>query len=218
MPSKVISTVNFKSGGKSSILRLLAEELQTAIINFDSNRDATIYNKVPTLNVNPKSSIHRKSDGIYIDGKKPIHNEYFLCDFGGYHDSRIGLIKSDIYIIPTFADFETIRESVRMETYLRELHADANLSKPRIIYVLNGLGIGNNKDVVKKATSELQININQIKSEAVILFFPETKLVKKLVNENYTVKDVLDDFFLGRWAYKKVFDFVDELRTHIDRV
>ena len=65
----LITTANFRSGGKSSIARLLAEKLNTTILNFDKKRDSEAYNVVSTINIPENKSITRKEDCLILRDK-----------------------------------------------------------------------------------------------------------------------------------------------------
>ena len=134
----LITTANFRSGGKSSIARLLAEKLNTTILNFDKKRDSEAYNVVSTINIPENKSIERKEDCLILRDKTTeqtikTKSNYLICDLGGYFDERLVDLKSDFYIIPSFDDYESISESMRTAHYILK-----NNIKAKIIFVLNG--------------------------------------------------------------------------------
>lgn len=119
----LITTANFRSGGKSSIARLLAEKLNTTILNFDKKRDSEAYNVVSTINIPENKSIERKEDCLILRDKTTeqtikTKSNYLICDLGGYFDERLVDLKSDFYIIPSFDDYESISESMRTAHYI----------------------------------------------------------------------------------------------------
>ena len=80
----LITTANFRSGGKSSIARLLAEKLNTTILNFDKKRDSEAYNVVSTINIPENKSIERKEDCLILRDKTTeqtikTKSNYLIC-------------------------------------------------------------------------------------------------------------------------------------------
>ena len=134
----LITTANFRSGGKSSIARLLAEILNTTILNFDKKRDSEAYNVVSTINIPENKSIIRNDNSLILRDKITeqtirTKSNFLICDLGGYFDERLVDLKSDFYIIPSFDDYESISESMRTAHYILKNHIQA-----KIIFILNG--------------------------------------------------------------------------------
>ncbi|UYF42544.1 hypothetical protein [Aliarcobacter cryaerophilus] len=206
----LITTANFRSGGKSSIARLLAEKLNTTILNFDKKRDSEAYNVVSTINIPENKSIARKEDCLILRDKTTeqtikTKSNYLLCDLGGYFDERLVDLKSDFYIIPSFDDYESISESMRTAHYILK----SNI-KAKIIFVLNGAFIVDKTtkdEKIKEFQEHIEVNgFNRFTT----LFLPKTALMRKLVDEN-TKKDDLKNKFEQNIKYKNVDKFVDEL-------
>ena len=206
----LITTANFRSGGKSSIARLLAEKLNTTILNFDKKRDSEAYNVVSTINIPENKSIERKEDCLILRDKTTeqtikTKSNYLICDLGGYFDERLVDLKSDFYIIPSFDDYESISESMRTAHYILK-----NNIKAKIIFVLNGAFIVDKTtkdEKIKEFQEHIEVNgFNRFTT----LFLPKTALIRKLVDEN-TKKDDLKNKFEQNIKYKNVDKFVDEL-------
>ena len=206
----LITTANFRSGGKSSIARLLAEKLNTTILNFDKKRDSEAYNVVSTINIPENKSITRKEDCLILRDKTTeqtikTKSNYLICDLGGYLDERLVDLKSDFYIIPSFDDYESISESMRTAHYILK-----NNIKAKIIFVLNGAFIVDKTtkdEKIKEFQEHIEVNgFNRFTT----LFLPKTALMRKLVDEN-TKKDDLKNKFEQNIKYKNVDKFVDEL-------
>ena len=206
----LITTANFRSGGKSSIARLLAEKLNTTILNFDKKRDSEAYNVVSTINIPENKSIERKEDCLILRDKTTeqtikTKSNYLICDLGGYFDERLVDLKSDFYIIPSFDDYESITESMRTAHYILK-----NNIKAKIIFVLNGAFIVDKTtkdEKIKEFQEHIEVNgFNRFTT----LFLPKTALMRKLVDEN-TKKDDLKNKFEQNIKYKNVDKFVDEL-------
>ena len=206
----LITTANFRSGGKSSIARLLAEKLNTTILNFDKKRDSEAYNVVSTINIPENKSIERKEDCLILRNKTTeqtikTKSNYLICDLGGYFDERLVDLKSDFYIIPSFDDYESISESMRTAHYILK-----NNIKAKIIFVLNGAFIVDKTtkdEKIKEFQEHIEVNgFNRFTT----LFLPKTALMRKLVDEN-TKKDDLKNKFEQNIKYKNVDKFVDEL-------
>ena len=206
----LITTENFRSGGKSSIARLLAEKLNTTILNFDKKRDSEAYNVVSTINIPENKSIERKDDCLILRDKTTeqtikTKSNYLICDLGGYFDERLVDLKSDFYIIPSFDDYESISESMRTAHYILK-----NNIKAKIIFVLNGAFIVDKTtkdEKIKEFQEHIEVNgFNRFTT----LFLPKTALMRKLVDEN-TKKDDLKNKFEQNIKYKNVDKFVDEL-------
>ena len=206
----LITTANFRSGGKSSIARLLAEKLNTTILNFDKKRDSEAYNVVSTINIPENKSITRKEDCLILRDKTTeqtikTKSNYLICDLGGYFDERLVDLKSDFYIIPSFDDYESISESMRTAHYILKNHIQA-----KIIFILNGAFIVDKTtkdEKIKEFQEHIEVNgFNRFTT----LFLPKTALMRKLVDEN-TKKDDLKNKFEQNIKYKNVDKFVDEL-------
>ncbi|WP_066347614.1 hypothetical protein [Aliarcobacter cryaerophilus] len=190
----LITTANFRSSGKSSIARLLAEKLNTTILNFDKKRDSEAYNVVSTINIPENKSIARKEDCLILRDKTTeqtikTKSNYLICDLGGYFDERLVDLKSDFYIIPSFDDYESISESMRTAHYILK-----NNIKAKIIFVLNGAFIVDKTtkdEKIKEFQEHIEVNgFNRFTT----LFLPKTALMRKLVDEN-TKKDDLKNKF-----------------------
>lgn len=206
----LITTANFRSGGKSSIARLLAERLNTAILNFDKKRNSEAYNVISTINIPENKSIIRQNDCLVLKDKsseqtiKPNSN-YLICDLGGYFDERLIDLKSDFYIIPSFDDYESISESMRTAHYILK-----NNVKAKIIFVLNGAFIvdrATKEEKIKEFQEHIEVNgFNRF----TVLFLPKTALMRKLVDKGST-KDDLKGKFEQEIKYKNIDKFIDEL-------
>lgn len=206
----LITTANFRSGGKSSIARLLAEILNTTILNFDKKRDSESYNAISTINIAENKSIIKKDDCLILQDDKTeqiirTKSSYLICDLGGYFDERLVDLKSDFYIIPSFDDYESISESMRTA----HLITKSNL-KAKIIFVLNGAFISD-KQIKDEKTKEFQehIEVNGF-IRFPLLYLPKTNLMRKLVDEA-SKKDDLKGKYEQEIKYKNVDMFVDEL-------
>lgn len=208
---KIITLTNFRSGGKSSIARLLAEELNASILNFDTERDAEYYNAVSTLNITKDKKISRTDTTLILSNdvtEQIISSKsgYIICDLGGYFDPRIKEIHSDIYILPTFDDFESMRETIRTASYILKYNLKAN-----ILFILNGAFIGDKKEkeiTVKNWNKQLELNNLDIFQT---IYMPKSNLIKKLVNNETTKQDVINQNQLLNHSYKNINDFIKEL-------
>lgn len=189
---KIVSIVNFVRGGKSSISRLLAEELKTTILNFDPNRNSKFYNAVKTINIEADSSITKNKDSLTIDTEDSVFqikskSNFLLCDFGGRFDKRINEFKSDIYILPMMDDFESISETIRATKYVL-----SNNPKAKIIHVLNMAQCFDKADKENFRAGYLE-NIASKKIEGITtLEMPRSKLIKTLVNSGVMSSEVTD--------------------------
>ena len=206
----LITTANFRSGGKSSIARLLAEKLNTTILNFDKKRDSEAYNVVSTINIPENKSIIRNDDSLILRDKITeqtirTKSNFLICDLGGYFDERLVDLKSDFYIIPSFDDYESISESMRTAHYILK-----NNIKAKIIFILNGAFIVDKTtrdDKIKEFQEHIEVN-GFVRFPT--LFLPKTTLMRKLVDEN-SKKDDIKGKFEQNIKYKNVDRFVDEL-------
>lgn len=205
----LISIVNFVRGGKSSISRLLAEKLNTSILNFDPQRDSEFYNAVPTNNIPHNSKIKRLENKIEIDTPKQVieissSSNMFICDFGGRFDERITDFESDIYIIPTMDDFESICETVKATKYILKYNPNA-----KIIHVLNmAMCITQKeKEDFKKGYTE---NMTQNNINLPYLIMPRSNLLKKMINAGKKTNDIIDTK-ISEHSYKSINKFVEDL-------
>lgn len=206
----LITTANFRSGGKSSIARLLAEKLNTTILNFDKKRDSEAYNVVSTINIPENKSIERKEDCLILRNKTTeqtikTKSNYLICDLGGYFDERLVDLKSDFYIIPSFDDYESISESMRTAHYILKNHIQA-----KIIFILNGAFIVDKTtkdEKIKEFKEHIEVN-GFVRFPT--LFLPKTTLMRKLVDEN-SKKDDIKGKFEQNIKYKNVDKLIDEL-------
>ena len=206
----LITTANFRSGGKSSIARLLAEILNTTILNFDKKRDSEAYNVVSTINIPENKSIIRNDDSLILRDKITeqtirTKSNFLICDLGGYFDERLVDLKSDFYIIPSFDDYESISESMRTAHYILK-----NNIKAKIIFILNGAFIVDKTtrdDKIKEFQEHIEVN-GFVRFPT--LFLPKTTLMRKLVDEN-SKKDDIKGKFEQNIKYKNVDKLIDEL-------
>ena len=206
----LITTANFRSGGKSSIARLLAEKLNTTILNFDKKRDSEAYNVVSTINIPENKSIIRNDDSLILRDKITeqtirTKSNYLICDLGGYFDERLVDLKSDFYIIPSFDDYESISESMRTAHYILKNHIQA-----KIIFILNGAFIVDKTtkdEKIKEFKEHIEVN-GFVRFPT--LFLPKTTLMRKLVDEN-SKKDDIKGKFEQNIKYKNVDKLIDEL-------
>ncbi len=213
---RLITIANLRSGGKSSIARLLAERLNTTILNFDKKRDSQAYNAVSTINIPENKSIEREDDCLILKDDKTEQiirtklSNYLICDLGGYFDERLIDLKSDFYIIPSFDDYESISESMRTAHYILK-----NNIKAKIIFVLNGAFIVDKttkEEKIKEFKEHIEVNTF---GRFPILFLPKTALMRKLVDEA-SKKDDLKGKFEQEIKYKNIDKFVNELVGLID--
>ncbi|TLT05271.1 MULTISPECIES: hypothetical protein [Aliarcobacter] len=206
----LITTANFRSGGKSSIARLLAEILNTTILNFDKKRDSEAYNVVSTINIPENKSIIRNDDSLILRDKITeqtirTKSNFLICDLGGYFDERLVDLKSDFYIIPSFDDYESISESMRTAHYILKNHIQA-----KIIFILNGAFIVDKTtkdEKIKEFKEHIEVN-GFVRFPT--LFLPKTTLMRKLVDEN-SKKDDIKGKFEQNIKYKNVDKLIDEL-------
>ena len=206
----LITTANFRSGGKSSIARLLAEILNTTILNFDKKRDSETYNVVSTINIPENKSIIRNDDSLILRDKITeqtirTKSNFLICDLGGYFDERLVDLKSDFYIIPSFDDYESISESMRTAHYILKNHIQA-----KIIFILNGAFIVDKTtkdEKIKEFKEHIEVN-GFVRFPT--LFLPNTTLMRKLVDEN-SKKDDIKGKFEQNIKYKNVDKLIDEL-------
>lgn len=212
----LISIVNFVRGGKSSIARLLAEHLNTSILNFDPQRNSEEYNAVKTTNIPVKSKIIRNNAVLEVHTANAIidissSSKMFICDFGGRFDERIKDFTSDLYIIPTMDDYESISETIKATNYIIKHIPDA-----KIIHILNMAMCGDTQekaDFEKGYLEMIQVNnLEQIK----YLIMPRSKLIKKMINSGEKTKQIIDNKQAER-NYKKINKFVDELINTIKK-
>lgn len=207
---KLITIANLRSSGKSSIARLLAERLNTTILNFDKKRDSESYNAISTINIPENKSIIKENDCLILQDDKTeqiirTKSSYLICDLGGYFDERLVDLKSDFYIIPSFDDYESISESMRTAHLIIKSNLKAN-----IIFILNGAFISD-KQIKKEKIIEFKehIDVNGF-VRFPLLYLPKTNLMRKLVDEA-SKKDDLKGKFEQEIKYKNVDKFVNEL-------
>jgi len=215
---KIISLVNFMRGGKSSLARLLAEKMETSILNFDPKRNAEFYNAVPTNNIPEDAKIIRNDDSIKVISKINTmtitsNKDMFICDFGGRFDTRINEFQSDVYILPMQYDFESINETIRATKYILSENENAF-----IIHVLNMYGCNSKKkrDTFKIDYEELII-LNKLK-DIPYHIMPSSELIAKIINNKMKISDIVGNSnFLKKGAYKNILTFVSELIETINR-
>lgn len=210
---RIISIVNFVRGGKSSISRLLAEKLNTSILNFDPQRDSEFYNAVPTNNIPPNSKIKRLNDKLEIETPKNIieissSSNMFICDFGGRFDERIKDFESDLYIIPTMDDFESICETIKSTKYILKYNPNA-----KIIHILNMAMCTNQKEKENFETGYKE-NIEQNEINVPYLIMPRSNLLKKMINSGKKTNDIIDTK-ISEHSYKFINNFVNDLISKI---
>ncbi|QKF77281.1 hypothetical protein [Arcobacter defluvii] len=206
----LITIANLRSGGKSSIARLVAEKLNTTILNFDKKRNSEAYNVVSTINIPENKSITRKEDCLILKDKTTeqtikTKSNYLICDLGGYFDERLVDLKSDFYIIPSFDDYESISESMRTAHFILK----GNI-KAKIIFVLNGAFIVDKTtkdEKIKEFQEHIEVNgFNRFTT----LFLPKTTLMRKLVDMG-TMKNDLKGKFEQDIKYKNIDKFISKL-------
>ncbi|MDX4069238.1 hypothetical protein [Aliarcobacter skirrowii] len=207
---KLITLANLRSGGKSSIARLLAEKLNSTILNFDKKRDSEAYNAISTINIPENKTIQREENSLILRDSKTeqtitTKSDYLICDLGGYFDERLLDLKSDFYIIPSFDDYESISESMRTA----HLITKSNL-RSKIIFVLNGAFI-TDKNIREEKIKEFQehIEVNGF-IRFPLLYLPKTNLMRKLVDEAAKQKE-LKNKFEQEIKYINIDKFLEEL-------
>lgn len=213
---RIISIVNFVRGGKSSISRLLAEKLNTSILNFDPQRDSEFYNAVATNNIPHNSKIKRLNDKLEIDTPKQVieissSSNMFICDFGGRFDERIKDFESDLYIVPTMDDFESICETVKATKYILKHNPNA-----KIIHILNMAMCITQKeknDFIKGYTENMTHN----KINLPYLIMPRSNLLKKMINAGKKTNDIIDTK-ISEHSYKSINKFVEDLILKIKEI
>ncbi|OCL90580.1 hypothetical protein [Aliarcobacter thereius] len=207
---KLIILANLRSGGKSSIARLLAEKLNSTILNFDKKRDSESYNAISTINIPENKTIQRENNSLILRDSKTeqtitTKSDYLICDLGGYFDERLLDLKSDFYIIPSFDDYESISESMRTA----HLILKSNI-KAKIIFVLNGAFITDKivrEEKIKEFNEHIEVN-GFIRFP--LIYLPKTNLMRKLVDEAAKQKE-LKNKFEQEIKYVNIDKFLDEL-------
>jgi len=207
-----ISLANFVRGGKSSIARKLAEELNTTILNFDPKRDSAYYNAVKTINIPDNSTIEKKKDSVIVETAKDIieiktKSEYILCDFGGRFDERLKTFHSDIFIIPTMDDYESISETIKATKYILKHSPDS-----KIIHILNmAMSFSKEeKEAFRRGYKEM-ITMNEL-SNIPFLEMPRSSLFKKIINEGKTESEIINEKdTLSKNSYRIVNKFITDL-------
>jgi len=213
---KNITFANMRSCGKSSLARLLAEKLKTSILNFDTERDSEHYNTIHTINIKPNKSITRDNRGLILSDETveqiiSSKSGYLICDLGGYFDKRVIEIESDYYIIPSFHDYESMRESMRTANYILKYQPRA-----KIIFILNGAFIRNADDKEKYiANWQEQIDINGL-SRFLNLYLPYSKLMTKLVDEEVT-RDKAKTKDGAKIRYDNIDNLINQIVEHIGK-
>jgi hypothetical protein len=209
---KVISLVNFVRGGKSSLARLLAENFETSILNFDPKRDSEFYNAISTVNIPEDSKITKSEDKISLETSDRIieiesKTGLFICDFGGRFDERINEFESDLYILPTMHDFESISETVKATKYILKHNPEA-----KIIHVLNmAMCSSKAKREDFKHGYKAIIERNSL-SQIPSIEMPRSTLFEKMVNHGIKESDIIgDNSFLRNGGYRGVIAFSDKL-------
>ncbi|MDY0179799.1 hypothetical protein [Aliarcobacter skirrowii] len=212
---KLITLANLRSGGKSSIARLLAEKLNSTILNFDKKRDSEAYNAISTINIPENKTIQREENSLILRDSKTeqtitTKSDYLICDLGGYFDERLLDLKSDFYIIPSFDDYESISESMRTA----HLILKSNI-KAKIIFVLNGAFITDKtvrEEKIKEFNEHIEVNgFNRFP----LLYLPKTNLMRRLVDEAAKQKE-LKNKFEQEIKYINIDKFLDELITYFN--
>lgn len=212
---KLITLANLRSGGKSSIARLLAEKLNSVILNFDKKRDSEAYNAISTINISENKAIKREENSLILRDSKTeqkitTKSDYLICDLGGYFDERLIDLKSDFYIIPSFDDYESISESMRTA----HLILKSNI-KAKIIFVLNGAFITDKnirEEKIKEFNEHIEVNgFNRFP----LLYLPKTNLMRRLVDEAAKQKE-LKNKFEQEIKYINIDKFLDELITYFN--
>ena len=207
---KLITLANLRSGGKSSIARLLAEKLNSTILNFDKKRDSEAYNAISTINIPENKTIQREENSLILRDSKTeqtitTKSDYLICDLGGYFDERLLDLKSDFYIIPSFDDYESISESMRTA----HLILKSNI-KAKIIFVLNGAFITDKnirEEKIKEFNEHIEVNgFNRFP----LLYLPKTNLMRRLVDEAAKQKE-LKNKFEQEIKYINIDKFLEEL-------
>lgn len=213
---KVVSLVNFVRGGKSSIARLLAENLETSILNLDPKRDSEFYNAVKTTNIPENSTIKKKADSIELETEETVTNissksNFFICDFGGRFDERIKDLESDLYILPTMDDFESISETMRATKYILKHNP-----KAKILHILNfAMCFDKEEKIAFRTGYKANLEENDL-SHVISLEMPRTKLLKKIVNEGIKESDIIGGSnFLKNGSYRGINSFIKQLTTLI---
>jgi len=207
---KLITLANLRSGGKSSIARLLAEKLNSTILNFDKKRDSEAYNAISTINIPENKTIQREENSLILRDSKTeqtitTKSDYLICDLGGYFDERLLDLKSDFYIIPSFDDYESISESMRTA----HLILKSNI-KAKIIFVLNGAFITDRvvrEEKIKEFNEHIEVN-GFIRFP--LLYLPKTNLMRRLVDEAAKQKE-LKNKFEQEIKYINIDKFLEEL-------
>lgn len=209
---KIISIVNFVRGGKSSIARLLAEKLDTSILNFDPKRDAKFYNAIKTMNIPDDATITRVGEELRIETHEDIikissKSNMFVCDFGGRFDERINEFTSDIYIMPTMDDFESISETIKATKYILKGNQNA-----KILHILNMAMCINKKERKDFISDYQELMVNNKLKDIPFIPMPRSKLIKRLVNDCLKKSDIIGDSkFLALGSYKGINKFTDTL-------
>ena len=213
---KIVTFANLKSGGKSSMARLVAEFFNASILNFDTKRNAEHYNAVSTINIQKDINIKRTSNELILISK---HSEqrlksksgFLICDLGGYFDERLMNIGSDVYILPTFKDYESMRETLLTAHYILKHNVKAH-----IIFVLNGAMVKNKegkKTAIKDWREQIKINGFQRFSN---YYMPYSTLFEKLVDEGKKTEDIIGKNKLLLHSYTNVKNVIYQICEEIE--
>ncbi|WP_420061060.1 hypothetical protein ACOAK2_12180 (plasmid) [Aliarcobacter butzleri] len=213
---RIISIVNFVRGGKSSIARLLAEHLNTSILNFDPQRNSEYYNAVKTNNIPINSKIERLENKLMIETTSKIidissSSNMFICDFGGRFDERIKEFESDLYIVPTMDDFESISETAQATHYILKHNPNA-----KIIHILN-MAMCISKSEKNDFINGYFENMKQNKISVPYLIMPRSNLLKKMINSGKKTNDIIDTK-ISEKNYKSINAFVRDLIFKIKEI
>ncbi len=215
---KIITFANFRSGGKSSYARLIAERIGASILNFDTERNAEYYNAVSTINIPKNIDIKRTKKELILISDTTEQNiksksGFLICDLGGYFDDRLKNINSDFYILPTFKDYESMRETLLTAHYILKYNARA-----KIIFILNGAMVFNKKEKEKAFKDwEEQREVNGFLRFS-NYYMPRSNLFEKLVNENKKEKEIIGSNQLMLHSYKNVTSVIDNICKEIGAI
>jgi len=208
----VISLTNFVRGGKSSTARLLAEKIGTYILNLDPKRDSEAYNAVKTVNIPEKSTISRTTNKINIDTQEgelslSSKSNFVICDFGGRFDDRIKEFDSDIYLIPTMDDYESISETIKATKYILKYNPDA-----KIIHILNMAQCFDKSEKEDFRNGYTQLMKTNKLLDIPTIEMPRSKLLKKIINSGVKSQDIFSkNKALAKGGYKAIGQFTESL-------
>lgn len=209
---KKVALTNFVRGGKSSICRLVGMNIDTAVLNFDSHRNAEHYNDgiVRTHNIPEHSIVKYNPDSIDINDKVKIDDiDCILLDFGGKFDERISETNVDTFIIPFFNDYESIAESVKATNYIKGHYPNVE-----IIHILNQ-GMCDNKQEKDEFLNDYKDIMMTNEINVSYMEMPKSKLLKKIVNEGTTKDKLIGDSKFLKNNYKNISLFTEKLTKMI---